>query len=346
MMIDILLTAIILAGLALSALLNARQSDNHFFMSKSYTDWLKGICAIIVIMVHVKENQQNPLQDAIGSFAFVAVTFFFLFSAWGMQFSVENKKSYLSHFWRNRLTSLLIPCLLINLCVFLYHCIEGQSFLWREVFHISGYVQVLLQYCLLFYIVMVVSKWLDNKNKVLTDCLLVGGVIISSLYLYLLSDDNVLSSEKGWCYERFGLVWGLLAYRYRKPLLRWLNDQRKQKIVIALLLCLFIGVAYLKLKTEWFYGEYCLKIVLGFVIILFVFLVTQQLSFGNKISRLLGDISYEVYLSHGWIMNIIAAHYPSLRSGLFLILSVAITLLFSYLIHLVGSFAVKKLRAK
>ena len=219
-----------------------------------------------------KKANKNPLQDAVGSFAFVAVTFFILFSAWGMQYSVENKKSYLTHFWRNRLVSLLIPCLLINIFVCLYHFVDGQSLIWREVFHISGYVQVLLQYCLLFYLVMVVSKWMNNKSKVLTDCLIVGGVIVSSLYLYLSGDDNALSSEKGWCFERYGLVWGLLAYRFRIPLLAWFNHQRKKKTAIAFFLCLFIGVAYLKLKTEWFYGEYCLKVVLGFVIISFVFL--------------------------------------------------------------------------
>ena len=52
--------------------------DNPQFMNKSSSDTLKGLCAMVVVMVHFPEAYQNTLQDAIGSFGYVAVTFFFL----------------------------------------------------------------------------------------------------------------------------------------------------------------------------------------------------------------------------------------------------------------------------
>ena len=85
-----------------------RRNDAEDLFSKDYTTVLKGICCIIVVMVHVKDGFQNPLQDAIGSFGFVCVTLFFMVSAYGMQLSVEHKADYLRHFWRNRLLSLLV----------------------------------------------------------------------------------------------------------------------------------------------------------------------------------------------------------------------------------------------
>ena len=70
-----------------------RIEDGSFFFSINYTTTLKGICAIVIILVHTPQKFQNPLQDAIGSFAYVAVTLFFLISAYGMQLSVERKEN-------------------------------------------------------------------------------------------------------------------------------------------------------------------------------------------------------------------------------------------------------------
>ncbi len=114
-MYDILLTALIPLLLLFVALWQGKKSkDDKFFFSKNYTNTLKGLCAVTVILVHVPSQYQNVLQDAIGSFAFIAVTLFFFISAYGMQFSAEKKQEYLKHFWKNRLTSLLIPCVIIK----------------------------------------------------------------------------------------------------------------------------------------------------------------------------------------------------------------------------------------
>lgn len=99
-MIDILLTSAVLVLLAVAIFPQNKPDDGTFFLKKEYTSWLMGLCAIVVVMVHFSEPYQNPLQDLIGSFAFVAVMFFFLISAFGMQYSVERKPDYLRHFWR------------------------------------------------------------------------------------------------------------------------------------------------------------------------------------------------------------------------------------------------------
>ena len=97
--------------------LSSKPGNGHFF-SKDYTTVLKGLCCLIVIYVHVKEPHGNILQNAIGSFAYVCVTLFFMVSSYGMMVSIEHKRDYLQHFWRNRLLALLIPMILINIVNF------------------------------------------------------------------------------------------------------------------------------------------------------------------------------------------------------------------------------------
>lgn len=113
-----------------------------------------------------------------------------------------------------------------------------------------------------------------------------------------------------------------------------------------LITCLILGAAYLKWKKEWFYGEFCLKIILGLAIITFTFLLTQKRAFGNRFSHFLSSISYEVYLSHGFVMTVLAEWWPGMRSGLFVLLTFAATFIFSFLVHAISSRLVKRWRTK
>ena len=103
-------------------------------------------------------------------------------------------------------------------------------------------------------------------------------------------------------------------------------------------------MGYLHYKTEWLWGEYLLKIVLGIIIISFLFTATSNRKFGNRVSSWLGDISYEVYLSHGMMMGLLAYYYPDLQSGWFILLTVVSTLAISTLVHSMEKPMINRLR--
>lgn len=295
-------------------------------------------------MVHVSTAYQNPIQDAIGSFGFVCVTLFFMVSAYGMQQSVERKSNYLQHFWRNRLLALLIPCLLINVCFYLINIFIGRDIHISKLIHINNYVVVLLGYCVWFYLVMKCKEWLKIRKLWVTDLLLIAGVAFSSLYSYYSAGSSGVSADMGWCYERWGLVWGLLMHRFFLLIKDWTVSYRIGKFVLFSVLALVCGVCYLKFKDVYFYGEYLLKIILGVVIIVWMLLLTVKRKFGNRLSLYLGDISYEVYLSHGMVMSILVLLCPHLSSGMFIFTTYLITLLFSIGVHAVSSRLVKRWR--
>lgn len=345
-MIDIAITAIIPIFLIITVLWkNKKIEDNQSFFSKDYTNTLKGIAAIVVIIVHIPKEYQNPLQDMIGSIAYVCVTFFFLVSAYGMQYNVENKPHYLSRFWGGRLISLLVPCVIINVARFLYHVGVDGEFNWSVLYNIDSYVRILLEYCLIFYLVSVAISRIRIKHKYrLNDIILISAVILSSCYIYFIHP--IKDGGGGWPYERYGLIWGLVLYRYFNSIVRWLNKTVTVKTIALFVACVVLGLLYLKYKTVWFYGEYLLKIILGFVIMVFVFLVSQKRLLKNPISEFLGKISYEIYLSHGFIMIVISHFMPAISSGLFVLLTVLSTIVFSYVVNLIVRPAVPYLRNK
>ena len=51
------------------------------FFSYDDTKILRGFWCIIIVLVHVPADFQNKIQDMLGSFAYIGVTFFFMASA-------------------------------------------------------------------------------------------------------------------------------------------------------------------------------------------------------------------------------------------------------------------------
>lgn len=294
--------------------------------------------------MHVPAEYRNPLQDAIGSFAYVCVTLFFLISAYGMMLSGERKDDYLKHFWGNRLVALLVPCLMVNIAALCLKAASTGEWIFAILKDINYYVVILLQWCVWFYIVMLCrKKWFTN-NTMLADALLLGGVLLSSLYSYFFIEAEV-SANSGWPFERMGLIWGVLLYRHFDCIKEWMNKNRWVKVALLTVVGGILGVAYLKFKTVYFWGEYLLKIILGLALIMLLFIATSNRHFGNKASYWLGDISYEVYLAHHAVMAALAVWLGSaVDSGEFILLTVVCTFVIATIAHEAGKPIMKQLR--
>ncbi len=351
-MSNLILTAVPLIALGVVALYGNKKDDSEtYFYSKDYTTVLKGICAIIVMMVHVPDRFVNPLQDAVGSFAYVAVTLFFLTSAYGMHLSLNRSQDYLKHFIRNRLSSLLVPQLIVNIIVFavidiiLISEITGGTPSWRHLWYLDDYVLTLLEYCVAFFVIALAFSKLHWRYSVYRDIMLIALVAGSSLVMYFHFYSNQNSAQMSWPYERFGLIWGILLYNFFKPICRWLNTKRGIKLILFAIICLILGLAYLRFKPVFFWGEFLLKVVLGLAIIVFLFLLTQGRFFGNAVSRFLGTISFEIYLIHRFTYILVGYIFPEISSGLFILISFAITIVLAYFTHLIDAPLVKLIRA-
>ncbi|MFG6386010.1 MAG: acyltransferase family protein [Muribaculaceae bacterium] len=317
----ILLTALIPLSILFLAIYKDKTSVRKpNILDKDLTNALKGFAAIIVIMVHIPEPEVNPLQDAIGSFAYVAVTFFFFVSAYGTRLSLTKNPDYLKRFWPGRLLALLIPMLLCNVVYFAtYHLPTSvHPAAISLLYAVNPYVTVLLCYYLFFYLAGRLAGKLYPAKYL--DPVLWCGIIISSSLCYVSELDFT------WCYEQWGLIWGLLAFKYKQQFINFISDKGWVKICSLLVISGILGVMYLKFKHIAFWGEYLLKIGLGFSLLLTMFAVLQGWFCENRISRRLGKISYEVYLLHG-AMFAAALYLRPANSGVFILYTVALTLI-------------------
>ncbi len=308
--------------------------EKEYFFSPEYTKCLKGIMCIVVVLVHIPQEYSNTIQDAIGSFGYICVTLFFLFSAYGLMYSVENKKDYIKKFPRNRLLVLLIPFFISNILSILTKIGEisvEDAILGAIGLNSVSFVMVLIVYYILFYLI---NRFI--KNKTIKYIVLIFLPIIYSALNYKFGWDR-------WCVEELGLSYGIILYLVFNKYIKRLSINTIIKTVLLGIISAILGILYLKFKNVNICGDYLLKIVLGIAIILFVFAFTYIFRIKNKLLLKLGSISYEVYLLHGIAMYLIQKTTTT-QSWIYIYLTIFLTVVFAYILNKFCSILIKRVK--
>jgi peptidoglycan/LPS O-acetylase OafA/YrhL len=128
------LMAIIMLFLAGTIIINASlQPDSEHFFDKDNCNSLRGFWSLIVMLVHIPVAYQNRIQDMIGSFAYIGVTFFFMASAYGLKLNAAQNPNGINRFWTRRLPKLIIPCILVNIVSLAVSlCGGGKNSIWNQ----------------------------------------------------------------------------------------------------------------------------------------------------------------------------------------------------------------------
>lgn len=322
-----IITNLIMAGiiLFLAGLLLAgagfRPDGAHFF-DRENAGALRGFWCLIIVLVHVPPAYQNRLQDMVGSFAYVGVTFFFLTSAYGLRLAAKKRPESIRCFWRSRLPKLLVPCVLSNVVHMAVYAAGGSRVSPWLLLTVGGWVRWLL---VCYFAFWVSHRFLPEPWR---DWAVCGFAAAFSLCVYLLKPMGTT-----WCPEVLGFAWGILLCRWKDRFVRWLNRGWLAKNAALCLLSGLLGVGYLLGKGIPFWGDYLLKIALGMAILAFILALNTKISIGNRVSRLLGDVSYEVYLLHDAAFFALEAFCPGLNSGVFILTSLLVTAMLSWAVR-------------
>lgn len=288
------------------------------FTNKKQANIIRGICCIIVVLVHVPQEHGNVIQDAIGSFGYICVTIFFLLSAYGLKYSLKNKKDYLKHFLRNRLLVIYIPFIIANLIYQIITIKDGFDILRIIGIKDITFVGELILFYLVFYFVY--KKIKDIKKA---DITMISLVIIFSIASYIF--------KFGWYVECLGFAYGIIIFNLQDKIN---NLMRKHYIVnwlIATCSSVILGIIYIKIKNVELIN-YIIKIILGISLISLVAILFKKVRIYNKVLDILGKISYEIFLLHTIIIYILNS--LNVASSLYISLVLIITVLCSYVMNI------------
>ncbi len=327
----------IVAFLAFTMLITDKSGKNTDFFDKSTSSSLRGFWCIVILLVHTPEAYQNTIQDLIGSFAYIGVTFFFISSSFGvMQGIMKKGEAYFDGFWKNRLKRLLIPMFISNVFMFLFTLATTKKCEFDLLIQLTGWVRQLLYfYFIVWFVYRVAGKKLSNNIKNIIICIL---VLIVSLATYFAGENSV----SGWPTEIWGCLYGIFLALNKEKIKNTLSQKFFILMPVFLITAGVAGLLYLKYKYVFFFGEYLLKVVLGLLITVVVFTYNSKFKIGNSVNRFLGNISYEIYLVHALSFLIVEYSLPEIDSGMFILLSIIITVVLSVVINKIANSVNKK----
>ncbi len=327
-LILILWLILILAGLSVNKV------DQQPF-SLLQTSALRGICAIEIMIGHIGLATGSLVlyQNRKAGILFVGI--FFILSGYGVACSVDHKMDYMKHFLINRMVKLLLPAYAIKVIMlitanWLFDFVGGGISRDNFFTDLNWYVWEQL----LFYFVY----WLAWKVVPAYVELSVG--IFSGLFIvfaYMSGMDNP------WYGSSLCFALGLYYYRYEKrnsgqAVFPNAIGRKALKYYILLLTLLFITgtsiMLFFILGNDSILGNPVARNIASLSFGIAMIILLYKVRVGNRVSRLLGKCSYEIFLIHPYMISFL----PEVSAGsklLYGLLVVVFSVVFAFLIHLV-----------
>lgn len=305
-------------------------TNTHFFNLYN-SKAMRGFWCLIVILVHVPQYYGNNIQDMIGSFAYIGVSFFFLTSGYGLTISQDKDYNKIKYFWRNRLPKLLISNWLVRIFfAILWLILFNAKIDFFEIISIDLWICWLIVCYFVFWLMFIIFH--GKRGYKTATCLL---IVWGSYVMYVLKKYGIITSTI-WSTECFGFIWGIALASNKDCFVNFFSNKWKLKWVISTIVAIVLGVLYLMFKYIPYVGDYLLKIALGLAILLFVLIANTKIEFGNRYNQFLGMLSLEIYIVHGFVFTTLEALMDWKYSGMFILTSIVLTIIVAWPIHLIS----------
>ena len=256
--------------------------------SREYTNFLRALAIIMVVMHHVSNYYSCRYLTPFGG---IGVAIFLVISGYGLNESY--KKKGLSNFWSNKFIRVIVPFWIVTCIVSIItiHSFNLEKFI-NTLFCIKAnwYVRYLFYwYCLFYVSTRFFYKW--------------------RLYFYFICGCFMLFLPEIEAEQSFSFFIGFLI-SYTKDssysILRFLY-----KCKYPIFIC---GLIFLVLKQDpyirTFQGtiifniiQHVIKLSLGLSVSLLLFSFFKK--YDNKVLNYIGEISYELYLTHCVLLSIL-----------------------------------------
>ena len=289
-------------------------------LDKNFTTTIKAVCCFIVMLSHIGLNEKYQL---LGCFHWIAVSFFFLFSGFGLTVSTLTKPDYLKFFYK-RFFKVLIPyaaVLFINYC---FNFPIGSIGIF--------YVNVILLFYAMYYVIHRFIK----KNPDIFVCIF---IVLYSLFIQFYVDSRVsrenLLSYFGWANQSIAFIYGIVIAKKLDYFKKILFEKRILIFCICILLISTLTPLYISRRNIYYisWAQYFLRIILVSAFILCIFVITQNMRLGNKIILYIVNLSYYIFLLQGVVIKLIQKLqlYDKLQPSFIVILICVLTFLLSIL---------------
>lgn len=374
----LLVYPLLLFGVLLLGVKKAKKGEFHEdFLSLDVSKGLQGFAALGIILHHTTQSicnvgTPNPFkyQGMISIFNDYGVAFtaiFFFFSGYGLYTSLKEKPDYLKHFFRNRLSTILVPFYVITIIFFIFNLIFGMKPTLPEALtYLLGLILLnnnlwyIVEIAVLYIVFYIIFKLIKNKDIALV---VMGIFVVLLITMSLLLGHDYKTASGGlwfhgewWFNTTFTFFVGMLIARFKEPVICAI---KKCYFVILPISIIFFFVMYkvAKMVMEDF-GYYCegpgypgyqeklysllaqWPFALSFVLMLL--LISMKFQFKNKLLSFIGKIAIELYMIHRLFILVFDVLIPN--EVLFIGAVYVASIIVAYLLHIMDGKIIKLIK--
>lgn len=300
-------------------------------LSKSDSQSLKAISAIFIVLHHLSQRVGINLITLpfieIGKYS---VALFLFLSGYGVMSSYINNKNYLDVFLRKRILTIYTPFIISNIIFIIIYSIKGKKFSLLEVIEytlginlIDGVMWFIFSIIIFYIIFYIAFKFTTIKRGIIN--LIIGTLVYLVLGIVLDLGTTITNIS-------FAFAGGSIVAIYKEKFFELLQKKYVQKNI--LLICILIITRIISILCEnIFLREVILSIsTLSYALLLVS--LSKRFELNGKIVKLLGGISFEIYLLHNKLITII----PNINKSIVIAISYfLILIIFSYIFNKMNS---------
>lgn len=235
-------------------------------------------------------------------------------------YGLENKEDYLKNFWPKRLGK-MIP--IFAIVVIIDFIINKEINFSRATGGAKWYVYELIILYILFYI----SYRLFKKNQLAI--VFLAAIVLAFLFL-LFNFDNP------WYGSTLYFPLGMAYYKIKE---RTGNITILKRIILVIGLFFLTGVTILSffLWDDLFVGVFLCRNIASVSFCFAILLILEKVKIGNKMSLMLGMVSYEIYLIHGIFISIFEKNLKIENDHLFTVAVIGASIVISFMLYYCGA---------
>lgn len=314
------------------------------YMSVEKTQSVKGIFVLLILLSHFSQYVElnnyldQPyifVQKLLGQ---LVVAMFLFYSGYGIMESIKKKKmDYINSIPRKRILKVLFDFDLAILMFILVKYLLGTvyqprtillSFIgWTSVGNSNWYIFVILVTYVITYLAFKIFKEDYTRAVVLVS-------ILTGLYVFWVKDYKpAYTYNTIFCY-----VTGMWFSLYRTSFEKLILDNNRNYMILLIILITTFSITY-AFKNKFI--NYQIKSLL---FVLLVVVISLKVSFDNFILSYLGKHIFSIYILQRIPMMILKeVDFIASRTYLYLVFSVGITLIMSYIFDILTDRGFKKI---
>lgn len=293
---------------------NRNLYENPF--SKQNSIALRGICAIEIMLGHLGIATNSVFLYPNRKAGILIVGIFFALSGYGLMYSVDNKKDYMNNFLLKRIPKIIIPaCMAVLIMQILRSIIEldssGLTLLLenRNIFHMVNWY--IWEQAILYFVFFICITFGDIKK---THWFILFFSIIFIAVAFFIKINNP------WYGSTLCFWLGIYFYINMDKFIKNITNIYACILVYGILVGVSI-LSFYALGEENFVGNVIGRNVASFTFVILIILLLCKFKIGNKMSFFLGKYSFEIFVFHQLVIDIMRPYIENdILYSLFVIL--------------------------